>query len=77
MDVVLASIVQIPAGSYLAFRQKALELTQDHDDWPFLALALCLSCPIWSNDRGMRAQKEVKVHSTGELVNLLQLLEKE
>ena len=73
MDVVLANIVQIPAGSYLAFKQKALELTQDHDDWPFLALAISLSCPIWSNDRGMKGQKEVEVHSTGELVEMLQL----
>jgi len=71
MNVVLANIVQIPASSYLAFKRKALELTPDHDDWPFLALALCLSCPIWSNDKGMRGQKEVEIHSTGELVELL------
>jgi len=73
MNVVFANIVQIPAGSYLAFKQKALELTHDHDDWPFLALALCLSCPIWSNDRGMKGQTEVKVHNTGELVEMLRL----
>jgi len=77
MSVVLANIVQIPAGSYLAFKQKALELTPDHDDWPFLALALSLSCPIWSNDKGMKGQTEVKVHSTGELVEILRHLEKE
>ena len=77
MNVMLANIVQIPAGSYVAFRQKALELTQDHDDWPFLALALSLSCPIWSNDWGMKGQTEVKVYNTGELVGLMRLLEKE
>ena len=74
VNVILANIVQIPAGSYLAFRQKALELTPDHDDWPFLALSL--SCPIWSNDRGMRWQKEVEVYNTGELASLLQRPEK-
>ena len=71
MNAVLANIVQIPAGSYLAFRQKALEMTSDHDDWPFLALALALSCPIWSNDRGMKGQREVKVYNTGELVEIV------
>ena len=76
MNVVLANIVQIQAGSYLAFKQKALELTHDHDDWPFLALALSLSCPIWSNDKGLRAQKEVKIFTTGELVGLLRSSEK-
>jgi len=76
MNAVLASIVQIPADSYLVFKQKALELTPDHDDWPFIALALSLSCPIWSNDKGMKGQQEVEVLSTGELVELLRLLEK-
>ncbi|MFA6327948.1 MAG: PIN domain-containing protein [Candidatus Micrarchaeia archaeon] len=67
----LANIVQIPADKYLAFKHKALELTPDRDDWPFLALALSLSCPIWSNDRGMKGQTEVRVCSTGELVECL------
>jgi len=71
MDTVLANIVQISAANYLPFKEKALGLTEDPDDWPFLALALSLSCPIWSNDKNMKRQGEVKVYSTGEFASLL------
>ena len=54
--------------------KEALTLAPHPEDAPYLALALRLSIPIWSNDLGIRAQKKVKVYSTKDLVKQLQAL---
>ena|SRR3989344_4591830 len=38
------------------------------DDWPFIALALHLNCPLWSNDLALKQQKVVPVYTTKELI---------
>jgi len=43
----------------------------DIDDSPFLALAMYLDCPIWSNDGHFKRQDVVKAFTTRELMNLL------
>ncbi len=40
----------------------------DLNDSPFLALAMKLNCPIWSNDRHMKQQREVKTYTTEEFI---------
>lgn len=40
-------------------------------DAPIPALALQISCPIWSNDKHFMRQKFVKVYSTAHLLDLL------
>ena len=47
------------------------EISPDEDDFYYFALALKLSCVIWSNDKKLKNQNNVKIYSTEELVQLL------
>jgi predicted nucleic acid-binding protein len=46
-------LVSVPLERYAAFEKTALMLLarRDDKDWPYLALALHLGCPIWTEDR--------------------------
>ena len=49
----IASIVQsIDAELYEGMRQQALQrmAVRDADDWPVLACAMTLGCPVWTED---------------------------
>ncbi|MFH0862756.1 MAG: PIN domain-containing protein [Candidatus Altiarchaeota archaeon] len=50
---------------------KAKQLIRHESDIPYLALALELDIPIWSNDRHFKQQTSVKVFTTEELVEFL------
>lgn len=66
----LAGIVQfVPLSSYSSFLKKAAAITPDEDDVDFVALALYLECPVWSNDKQLLEIKEVKVLSTEHILN--------
>ena len=43
----------VPASSYEPMRAAALARIgpRDPDDWPILACAMLLNCPIWTEDR--------------------------
>ncbi len=45
----------------------------DIDDSLFLALAMSLNCPIWSNDKHFKRQSFVKAFTTQELISSLKL----
>jgi len=45
----------------------------DVTDSPFLALALALDSPIWTNDAHLKQQNLVDVYTTKELLEFLQL----
>ena len=45
----------------------------DVTDSPFLALALALDIPIWTNDGHFKRQNLIDVYTTNELLELLQL----
>ena len=70
--VVLISkrIIFFPIIDFLPFIQKAKEICPDPDDAAYFALALKLHCPLWSNDKKLKGQEEVKVFSTSELLAL-------
>lgn len=68
----LKSIIHIvPQKEFELFLGEAKELTSDEDDFPYLALALRLNVPIWSNDKKLRKQHKVKIYSTEELLKEL------
>ena len=50
--------------------KEAEKLTPDPDDMPYFALALKLNCAIWSNDKKLQEQDQIKVYPTPELVKL-------
>ena len=68
VQAVLANITQMPAASYLPFKKEAIETSPDHDDWPFFAVALCLGCPLWSNEKRLAMQEKVEIVSTAGLL---------
>jgi len=60
----------IPLEEYSSFMGEASAIP-DPDDVDFVALALKLGCPTWSNDKGLKQQTVVKVFSTSELIESL------
>ena len=60
----------VPQKEFEAFFEEAKQLTSDGNDVPYLALALKLNLPIWSNDKRMKMQDKVKVYSTEELMKI-------
>ena len=52
--------------------QEAVEIAPHREDAPYLALALHLAIPIWSNDLGIHVQKRIKVYTTKSLLRELE-----
>ena len=59
----------IPLEEYGKFLKPALSFSPDPNDVDFLALALKLKLPLWSNDSGLKKQNKVKIFSTSDLLN--------
>ncbi len=53
LDTLARTVTPVPARSYWPIRESALARigARDPDDWPVLACALLLNCPIWTEDR--------------------------
>ena len=53
VDAAADIVTAIPASSYEPMRAAALARIgpRDPEDWPVLACALLLNCPIWTEDR--------------------------
>jgi len=60
-------------GDYSNFLKEAANICLDIDDIDYFALALKLNCPIWSQDRDLKEQKKIKVYTTKELVEELNI----
>ena len=75
-DTILSLISpQISFVSYRDFSslsQQAKSISPDKNDTEYFALALKLNCPIWSNDKRLKEQSEIRIYSTTELINLLE-----
>ena len=52
LDLVSRLVNTVESETYLPFEAAARELIErrDGDDWPVLASALALGCPIWTED---------------------------
>ena len=75
-DVILSSLPlfvnTVPRSFFKPLLSEAEKLLpEDPDDAPYIALALKLNCPIWSEDVKLKDQSRVKVLSTKELIKLL------
>ena len=65
----LKSIIKIvPEKEYFQFMKEAEKISPDFKDIHYFALALKLKCPIWSNDKRLKEQNQVKIVSTTELL---------
>lgn len=68
LSIVLSKIKIISSVEYELLRSEAKRISPDPNDIEYFALALKFSCPIWSNDKRLKGQKEVRVLSTLEML---------
>jgi predicted nucleic acid-binding protein len=70
LPLILKKINKIPKEEYEDKIKEAYEIMKDIDekDTHYIALALKLNCPIWSNDNDLKKQNKVKVYNTKELL---------
>ena len=66
-------ITVIPKEEYSEYIEEAEEISPDPKDILYLALALKMKCPVWSNDGKLKNQDKVEVFSTQDLKNKLYL----
>lgn len=52
LEQLRAVVATVPEGAYLDIKSEALARIErrDPDDWPVLATAILLDCPIWTED---------------------------
>ena len=70
-DLIFSKIKVVPLSESKLFLKKAASFSPDPNDVEFFALALALNCPLWSNDKALCRQTEVKVLSTLEVLGLV------
>ncbi len=61
----------IPIEELLPTLEEAEKTSPDPDDIAYFALALKLKCPIWTNDKQLKKQDEVKIITTEELTKII------
>lgn len=72
MGFLFKRIEIVPKSRYGRYLPEAKKLLPRHpEDSPYLALAIALDCPLWSNERRLKRQSKVKVSSTSELKSLV------
>jgi Predicted nucleotide-binding protein len=70
----LESVTTVPRPLYKDQLSRACEVMAEIDpkDAPFLALALHLECPIWSDDAHLKRQSLIPCYTTVEMSGLLE-----
>lgn len=61
---VAAGIIAVPVEAYFEKIGEALEISPDKKDAPYFALALKMNCGIYTYDKELRKQAEVKIVSS-------------
>jgi len=67
-SIICTKIEIVSKEEFKGFINKAKKITPDQDDTEYLALALKLNCPIWSNDKQLKKQNYVRIINTIELI---------
>ncbi|MBI4919626.1 PIN domain-containing protein [archaeon] len=62
-------VIIVPLEELVEFVQEAEKISPDPDDMIYFALALKLNCAIWSEDKKLKKQDQVKVYNTTEILN--------
>jgi predicted nucleic acid-binding protein len=65
-EFVFCKVNFVPMAELSPFKDEAVEIMReiDIDDSPFIALAMLLGCPIWSNDLHFKKQNIIKSDTT-------------
>ena len=72
-EFVFGKVSLIPMAELSPFKDDAIKIMREIDinDSPFIALAMLLNCPIWSNDAHFKRQNVIKSYTTKELIDIL------
>ncbi len=70
IEIIKRRIQIVPEEDFLKFREQAEEICPDEKDIAYFALAIYLRCPLWSNEKKLKEQKEIIVYATHELMRL-------
>lgn len=70
IEVLKRRLIIVPLEELTKYIEKAEQISPDRGDIAYFALALKLNCSIWSNDKKLKQQDEIKVYHTHELVRL-------
>lgn len=70
IKTIFKQIKVMPKEQFEKYLEKAKSISPDEKDSAYFALALYKKCPIWSNDKKLKEQKDVVVYSTYDLVKL-------
>lgn len=70
LKLILSNFLVVREKKYKNCLSQAKKICKDEKDVVFLALALSLSIPLWSNDKQLKKQNLVRIYSTEELINL-------
>ena len=71
LKLIETNVKLVPLKEFEDFVEKVKALSSDTDDLQYLALALKLNLPLWSNDKELKKQSVIKVFSTKELIEIL------
>ncbi len=71
LSVITARIQILHRRTYEPKLALARKISPDPADIPYLAVALYLRAPLWSNDSALRTQRSISVYTTEELLELL------
>lgn len=63
-------IIVISSKELSNFIELAREISPDINDAMYFASALKLNCPIWTNDKKLSAQNDVRIYSTTDLIRV-------
>ncbi len=72
LSQLMAHVRIMPDVEYAPQLRRAQQLAPHAEDAPYLALALHLRLPLWSNDTELKTQHAVLVYTTTEILELLQ-----
>ena len=69
MDLFERKVSLVPLEEIKPYLEEAEKLSLDPKDISYIALALKLNIPIWSNDKGLKKQNKIKIYSTTDLIH--------
>ena len=72
LAVLRRRITFVPLSEFVPFLDRAKQISPDEKDVSYIALALKLCLPLWSNDKVLKEkQKVVTIYSTDEILQLI------
>jgi predicted nucleic acid-binding protein len=70
-SILKRNIVIIPESEFIVQRRKAEGICPHPKDITYFALALHLGCAIWTNEKKLDSQNQIRIYATHELMGLL------